>query len=271
LAVLTTEIGYTTPDRITVRGRDLASDLIGKADLVDMLFLTAFGKECSAAEKDMVNAILVTVMDHGLTPSALAARLTYTGAPEAPQAAVAAGLLGVGSVFVGAMSDCAAMLLDAAGDLDPDCTDDDEIAERAAGIVTSARAERRQLFGFGHNIHRHGDPRIPALRAVSSRNGYERAWWRLVTAIDSETERQGHRLPLNAAGAIAAMVLSMELPVELARGLALIGRCAGLIAHITEEQGHPIGKELWDLVLRQDSRNVLPGSPVLYATDTEVQ
>lgn len=112
--MIKTEIGQTTPERITVRGHDLVGELIGQIDFVDMLMLVTVGRRCVGNEKDMINAILVTVTDHGLTPSALAARLTFMGAPEAPQAAVAAGLLGAGSVFLGAMQD-AAMMLEEAG------------------------------------------------------------------------------------------------------------------------------------------------------------
>lgn len=256
--MIKTEIGQTTPERITVRGHDLANELIGQIDFVDMLMLVVVGRRCQGNEKDMLNTILVTVTDHGLTPSALAARLTFTGAPEAPQAAVAAGLLGAGSVFLGAMQDAAMMLREAGAGLTEDSSDD-EVAKVAIGFVTERRAARRPLYGLGHNIHIDGDPRIPALRAVSERNGYFGRHWRLLLAMDDATrEVYSRRLPANTAGAIGAMILGMDLPLHLARGLALVGRCAGLIGHLVEEEQHPTGQQLWDLVLRQDERNVLP-------------
>jgi citrate synthase len=257
--MITTEIGQTTPERITVRGYDLARELIGNIDFIDMMLLTTIGRKASGNEKPMINAILVTVTDHGLTPSALAARLTYTGAPEAPQAAIAAGLLGAGSVFLGAMQDSAVMLSEAIGDL-TDGSSAEKFAEAADAFITARRARRAPLYGFGHNIHIHGDPRIPALAKVSRDNGYFDRHWRLLLAIDDGTGNvYGRRLPANTAGAIGAMILSMGLPIDLARGLALVGRCAGLLAHIIEEQAAPTGTELWELVLRQDSRNKLPG------------
>lgn len=255
--MITTEIGSTTPDRITVRGRDLSAELIGKIDFVDMIMLTSFGRTCSAAEKDVLNAILVTVCDHGLTPSALAARLTWTGAPEAPQAAVAAGLLGAGNVFLGAMSDAARMLVEALDGLGDD-PDDDGCATRAAEVVARRRAERLPLYGYGHNIHRDGDPRVSALYEVARRNGLDDRHWRMARALERATADAGRPLPMNAAVAIAALVLSVGLPPDLARGLALIGRCAGLVAHLVEEEQHPTGRQLWRLVLEQDPRNVLP-------------
>lgn len=258
--MIKTEIGYTTVERIIVRGKDLADEIIGKMDFVDMIMFTHSGRPCGDAERAMINAILVTVTDHGLTPSALAARLTYLGAPEAPQAAVAAGLLGAGSVFLGAMENAAAMLSDAAKELPVDPSDA-QIEERAHQLVLSAKAQKRQVHGVGHPIHVHGDPRIPTLRALSKTQGYHGRHWRLMTAIETAmAEQRGKAYPLNAAGAIGAMVCDMGLPVTMARGLALIGRCAGLIAHLHEESSSPIGQALWNLVLRQDPRNALPAS-----------
>lgn len=256
--MIKTEIGFTTVDSITVRGRSLVDDLIGKIDFIDMLMLVILGRECQGNERDMLNTILVTVTDHGLTPSAVAARLTYTGAPEALQGAVAAGLLGAGSVFLGSMENAAIMLVEGANGLAPDATDQ-EVRAAAERLIDTRRAAKRPLAGLGHNIHIHGDPRIPALRAVSERNGYFGLHWRLLLAIDEATERKfSRRLRTNTAGAVGAMVADMGLPTHMARGLALIGRCAGLIGHIIEEEQSPTGQELWDLVLRQDDRNVLP-------------
>lgn len=256
--MISTEIGQTTPERITVRGLDLAADLIGQVDFVDMVLLVTLGRTCRDGEKAMLNSILVAVTDHGLTPSALAARLTYTGAPEAPQAAVAAGLLGAGSVFLGAMQDAADMLRTAAAPLPEDAGRAD-IEARAQEFVVERRHSGQQLFGYGHNIHVDGDPRVPALAAVSREHGYHGRYWELLLAIGAATETvYSRRLPVNTGGAVAAMVLSMGFPLGIGRGLALVGRCAGLLGHLIEEEQHPIGKPLWDLVLRQDPRNVTP-------------
>jgi citrate synthase len=259
--VIKTQIGYTTVDRIMVRGRDLANELIGKIDFIDMMMLVILGRECRGNERDMINAILVTVTDHGLTPSAVAARLTYMGAPEAQQAAVAAGLLGAGSVFLGAMENATQMLREYGTRLSDDARDEDFVAI-ASALIEERRSARQPLYGLGHNIHIDGDPRIPALRAVSERNGYFGKHWKLLLAVDEVSKRKlRRRLPANTAGAVGAMIADVDLPTPLARGFALVGRCAGLIGHIMEEQSAPIGKELWDLVLSQDSRNQLPERP----------
>jgi len=260
MTIVKTEIGYCTTERIYVRGYDLADELIGKIDFIDMMMLVILGRPCKEPEREMLNAILVTVMDHGLTPSALAARLTYLGAPEAMQAAVAAGLLGAGSVFLGAMENASVMLADLVKSVPEQATD-----AQAAAIATQFYRDRRSaklaIFGLGHNIHVNGDPRIAALREVSRRNGYYGRHWRAITQLEDSSALLGkRRLPVNAAGAVGAMVADMGLPPIMARGLALIGRCAGLIGHILEEQATPTGQALWDLVLRQDPRNATHGN-----------
>ena len=93
---LRTDIGATTADTITVRGRDLAGELMGRVTFTELAFLLVQGRRPAAGEATLLDAVLVSLADHGLTPTVLAARLTYTGAPESLQGAVAAGLLGAG-------------------------------------------------------------------------------------------------------------------------------------------------------------------------------
>ncbi|QQX82796.1 citryl-CoA lyase [Cupriavidus necator] len=253
-----TEIGYTTIDTITVRGLNLATEIIGKFDFVDMIFHTTLARLPSPQEKTMVNALLVTTADHGITPSSLAARLTYAGAPEALQGAVAAGLLGAGSVFLGTMQNAAEMLNEGAKDLPADATDL-QVTEAARAVISTYKAQRKAIYGVGHPIHVHGDPRVPTLRELSRENGYYGVHWRLMDAIaDVLTNEQKKNLPLNAVGAIAAIVAAMGLDPLIARGLSLVGRSAGLLAHVMEEKSTPIATQAWKLVLKGDPRNELP-------------
>lgn len=252
-----TDIGYTTPDAITVRGLDLATEIIGKFDFVDMIFHTVLARRPTPQEKVMVNALLVTTADHGITPSSLSARLTYIGAPEALQGAVATGLLGAGSVFLGTMQNAAEMLIDGARPLASDASDE-AVAAAARAVIKRHKDERRAIYGVGHPIHVNGDPRVPALRDLSRENGFFGVHWRLMDAIAAELASGGKKLPVNAVGAIAAMVAAMGLDPLIARGLSLVGRSAGLLAHILEEKQAPMAREAWELVLRADPRNVLP-------------
>ena len=250
------EIGFSTPDAIMVRGKNLSTDIIGTFDFVDMIWWVTFGRMPETREKDMINMLLVTAADHGLTPSALTARLTWLGAPESLQGAVAAGLLGAGNNFLGTVQNVTEMLMREAEPLTADSTDE-EVAERAASLVKTYRESRKIISGFGHPIHVNGDPRVPTLRAISTRNGYFGKHWRLALAIsDVFLKRSGKPLPLNAAGANGAVLADMGLDPLMGRGLALIGRAAGLVAHIFEERTSPTGLQIWDLVLAQDPRNM---------------
>ncbi|WP_321912199.1 citryl-CoA lyase [Paraburkholderia sp. J11-2] len=253
-----TEIGYTTTDTIMVRGLNLSTEIIGKFDFIDMIFFTTLGRKPEPREKVMVNALLVTTADHGITPSSLAGRLTYIGAPEALQGAVAAGLLGAGSVFLGTMQNAAEMLLEGAKDLPAEASDE-QVREAARAVIRQHKEQRRAIYGVGHPIHIDGDPRVPTLRELARENGYYDVHWRLMDAIgDVLTQELKKPLPLNAVGAIAAIVAAMGLDPLIARGLSLVGRSAGLLAHIMEEKSAPMAREAWQLVLKDDPRNVLP-------------
>ena len=253
--VVKTEIGFTTPDAITVRGKNLSDEVLGRFDFVDMIYWLNFSRLPDEREKAMVNLILVAAADHGLTPSALSSRLTYLGAPESVQGAVAAGLLGAGSRFLGTIQNVAEQLQQAAQDLDT--LEDEAVMDAARRLVQRSRQSRSPIHGLGHNIHVDGDPRVPVLRDVSEQHGYYGKHWRLALAVPRVFEQDhGKKLPLNAAGALGAIIADMGLDAILARGLILVGRSAGLVAHLREEADQPIGLELWDLVLDQDERNV---------------
>jgi citrate synthase len=209
----------------------------------------------------MLNLLLVLTADHGLTPSAVSARLTYLGAPEALQGAVAAGLSGAGSVFLGNAQNAAEMLVDGASSLTADSSDED-VLQRAREVIDQRRAKGQHVVGLGHNLHVNGDPRIPVLIDYSKRYDYFGKHWRLLLALEQVMNRErGKTLPINAGGGVGAIMAEMNLDPLLGRGIALIGRCAGLIAHVAEERDHPFGLELWNLILAQDPRNVLAGKP----------
>ncbi|KAF7963393.1 citryl-CoA lyase [Cupriavidus sp. UYMMa02A] len=253
-----TEIGYTTTDTIMVRGLNLATEIIGKFDFVDMIFFTTLSRLPTPREKVMVNALLVTTADHGITPSSLSARLTYIGAPEALQGAVATGLLGAGSVFLGPMQNATEMLNEGTRELSDDATDE-QLLETARALIQRYKESRQQVYGVGHPIHVDGDPRVPALRELSRQNGYYGLHWRLMEAIVHVlVKEQNRKLPMNVVGAIGAIVAAMGLDPLIARGLALVGRSAGLLAHVLEEKQEPMAREAWQLVLKADPRNVLP-------------
>ncbi|MDG4668112.1 citryl-CoA lyase [Mycobacterium sp. 236(2023)] len=246
-----TRIATTRADDILIRGRNLAKDLMGEVGYTDMLVLTALGRLPSTAEKRIVEAIAVSVMDHGLTPSSLAARLTFLGAPESFQAAVAAGLLGAGNTFLGGMTGVTTLLRASAADLD-EAASNSEVAQAADDLVTSRLMDGRKIPGLGHNVHTGSDPRVDRMRAIVRAEGYYELHWRLLDALPDAFARQKHRtLPLNNAGAIGASIAALGFPAEMGRGIALAARAGGLIAHLLEEQTEPIAKQVWEHVLNE--------------------
>lgn len=244
---LKTSIGRSTADSITVRGRDLAGEVMGRMSFSDLAFLLAAGRSPTAAEAGLFNAVLVSLADHGLTPTALAARLTYTGAPESLQGAIAAGLLGGGSVFLGPVEDTARFLSEILAGLGDDARDKGSALEKAASdAVRAAVGSGRRIPGLGHPIHREEDPRTPRLYELATEAGLRGPHLRLLELVAAaQRDLTGRALPINGAGAAGAALADLGFPPTLARGFALLARTAGLIGHLAEEAQRPIGMRLW--------------------------
>jgi citrate synthase len=255
---LRTAIGSSTPDTITVAGRDLPSEVMGRLSLTELAFLLLAGREASPGERRVLDAVLVSLADHGLTPSALAARLTSTGAPEAPQAAVAAGLLGAGSVFLGPAGDTAQWLWDTlAGDRP---AGDDQLRTIAAGAVATRLDAGLRVPGLGHPFHKAGDPRTPRLYELAEEEGVLGLHLRLLRAVEAAQEAAtGRRLPINGAGAAGAALVDVGVPPGSVRGFVLIARTAGLVAHLAEEAARPIGRRLYEEVEHRAGTAQPPG------------
>jgi len=235
----TTSIATHTNEDIFIRDRSLCGELIGHLSFTQMMVFQSLGRVPSAAQTAMVDACLVTLMEHGMTPSAIATRMVYSSAREAMQAAVAAGLMCVGSTFVGTMEGCAALLerLLAAGDPDAE----------AAAIAREHREARRPVPGFGHHMHKPDDPRSLRLFALAREHGtagrHQAAIQSLNAAVD---DAAGKHVTINATGAVAAVLGDCGVPAAIMRGFALVSRCAGLVGHVHEEQTKPAMRAMWE-------------------------
>jgi len=191
--------------------------------------------------------VLVALADHGFTPTAIAARLTYLSAPDSLQGALAAGLLGGGSRFLGVTEDCGGYLHDVLterdGDLPTDHAGWDALALEA---VRRTREQGRFVPGLGHPVHKVRDPRTARLLAIADEEGLRGPHLRLFEAIGRTHEQVlGRRLPLNGAGVCGAALADLGLPVELLRGFALLARAAGLLGQLAEERRRPIGMDAY--------------------------
>ena len=254
---LKSELGWSTADRIVVRGRDLVQDLIGKVSLGDVAFLELKGRLPTRQESIVFNAIVVTLVEHGMTPSAIAARLTYFGAPESLQGAVAAGLLGMGGRFGGSAEDAARMLQAALEGADPDV----DLKATASSIVSDHKARKQPVAGLGHPIHKPVDPRTAKLFEVAAANGLSARYVELIRLVGAEATRVfGRELPVNATGAIGAIASELGISWRVCRGLAVMARAIGLVAHIQEEIEEPLAAEIWARIEGESSSHNRPGT-----------
>jgi citrate synthase len=239
-ATQTTSIATHNSEDIFIRGKSLCRDLIGKLTFTEMLFFQILGRAPAKEQTTVVDACLVTLMEHGLTPSALAARLIYSSATEAMQGAVAAGLLGVGSLFVGTMEGCAVLL-------ERMLAAQDGADAEAKRIVAEFRRDKKSIPGFGHPEHKPDDPRTLRVFAVARENGLAGKHIAAVQTLGQAVDLAfGRHITINATGAIAAALGDCGVPAEIMRGFALICRCAGLVGHIHEEQHKPAMRAIWE-------------------------
>lgn len=234
-----TAICTSDSESITVRGKDLCGDIIGKMDFTSYFWLLVTGNEPTEVQKLFANAVLAAIAEHGLVPSVVAARMTYAAAPEAFHGAVAAGLLGCGSVVLGSAevagrfyADLVARQRDSAG----------SAAEIAAEGVRTLRATKQAIPGFGHPQHSAGDPRALLLLAMAEEHGVVGEHIGMLYALrDCLPETLGRPLPINVNGAIPAVMLDVGFPLGALKGISLLARTASLIGHLNEEAERPIG------------------------------
>lgn len=255
---LRSDMGASDPTRIRVQGLDLMQDIMGKLNLGDFAFLEIQRRLPTPAESVVFNAMLATLVEHGMTPMVIAARLTYLGAPESLQGAVASGLLGMGTTFAGTAEGSARLLQEALSGPAAELPDD-ELRALADRLVARLREGRQPIPGIGHNLHKPVDPRATRLFELAAEHGLSGRYVKLMQHVAASAERalgKPGQLPVNATGAIGALSSEMGIPWRLCRGLAVIGRCVGIVGHIAEELRNPIAREIWERTEEESSSHV---------------
>lgn len=244
-----TAIATSSTDQIVVRGHDLVHELMGKIDFTTLICMHLNGgRRPAAGEVAVVNAVLVALMEHGLTPSSITARLIYDSSPESIQGAVAAGLLGAGSQFLGSTEDAAKILQAGVAEVEAGREVEAVARELAAGFAR----DRTPVPGFGHHIHRPDDPRAPRLFEIAREHGTAGAHQQLLLALSGALdEAKGKHITINATGAVAAVLSDVGYPWYSLRGFSLIARSAGLIGHVMEEADRPTARALWAMAERE--------------------
>ncbi len=231
-------ISTSNAETILVRGRNLTQELMGKVSFTELIWLLVTGAMPSAAQRTVLDSTLVAIAEHGLVPSVQVSRMTLAAAPEALQGAVAAGILGCGSVVLGASEAGGRFFV--------------EVAERAGklpsldaaikAVVDEYRAAGRSIPGFGHPLHKGRDPRAQRLLEIARGAGVAGRHIEIAERVEQLLPQLiGRALALNVSGGIPAVLLDAGYPVAGLKGVPLLARTAGLIGHLLEEQQRAIG------------------------------
>lgn len=234
-----TSISTADADSITVRGHDLCTELMGEISFTSYFYLLVTGKMPTENQRFFLDLLLVAIAEHGLVPTNQVARMTYSADPACLQAAVAAGILGCGSVILGTSQYCGEYLLEArkavSGSKLP-------TSEALVKHVQQIRDAGGKIPGFGHPLHKPLDPRAERIFALADERAMAGDWCALARqSRDAVTAVWGKPLTLNVSMAIAAVLLDLEFPPAMLKAIPILGRTASLLAHLAEEQDRPIG------------------------------
>ena len=232
------QMSQAYPDRVEVRGRDLAGDLMGRLSFTEYFHLLLTGREPSEDQRFFLDVLLVAIAEHGMMPTNVAARMTLAADPGSLQGAVAAGILGCGPVLLGTAEPCARLLTQAqervAAGAKPE--------EVALDLAREIRAAGGRAPGFGHPVHRPVDPRAERILELTDARGVGGPHVLLARRFrEAVPEVWGRPLPMNVSMPIAAVMLDLGFPPGAVKAIPLLARTAGLLAHLAEEQRRPIG------------------------------
>lgn len=233
-----TAISTSDDERIVVRGKDLCTELVGHVGFSEYFFLLLTGSQPDAAQLKVLDAALVAIAEHGFVPSVQAARMTLAAAPDALQGAVAAGLLGCGSVILGASESAGRLLVE----IDRKVSGGLSIEASAREVLSVLIHAGHAVPGYGHPVHKALDPRVGALFATAQKAGADQRFINIAQAVERLLpELTGKPLRLNVSAAIPAVLLGAGFPVDALKGVPILARTASLVAHLAEEMKQPAG------------------------------
>jgi citrate synthase len=259
-----TSLGTSGADYIGLLGHDLARDLMGRVGFAELAYWLVALRRPTPGELRVFEAVLVALADHGFTPTAIAARVTLLSAPESIQGALAAGLLGGGSRFLGVTEDCGQFLASAIAAREGGLpSSEDGWNKMALAAMAEQRSQGKYVPGLGHPVHKQQDPRTPVLMTIVQEEGIKGPHLTLFEAVGRMSEQAlGRALPLNGAGVCGAALVDIGLPPVLLRGFALLARAAGLLGQLAEEIRRPVAGDIYRLV---DRNAIFVALPVLDA------
>ena len=224
MADRTTRIARAYPDRVEVRGRDLTGDVMGRLTFTEHFHLLLTGEEPTEEQRFFLDLLLVSIAEHGLMPTNVAARMTLAADPDSLQGAVAAGILGAGPVVLGTAEECARLLQE------PD----------PVAAAQRIRGAGGKVPGFGHPVHKPVDPRAERILELADERGVGGTHVAHARTLRDELDP----LPMNVSMPIAAVMLDLGFPASAVKAVPILARTASLLAHLAEERESPIGFDL---------------------------
>jgi citrate synthase len=223
-------ISRVYPDRVEVRGRDLTGDLMGRLSFTEYFHLLLTGEEPTEEQRYFLDLLLVAIAEHGMMPTNVAARMTLAADPGSLQGAVAAGILGAGPVVLGTSEECARLL--ASG-------------REPRDIAEQVHVAGGKVPGFGHPVHDPVDPRAERILELADARGVSGEHVQRARGLrEAVAEVWGRPLTMNVSLPIAAVMLDLGFPAPAVKAVPILARTAGLLAHLAEEQDHPLGLHL---------------------------
>ena len=233
-----TSISQAYPDRVEVRGRDLCGDLMGRVTFTEYVQLLLTGEEATEDQRFFLDLLLVSIAEHGMMPSNVAARMTLAADPDSLHGAVAAGILGSGPVVLGTSEACARLLVEAQAQV----AAGEEPALVADRLARATHAAGGKMPGFGHPVHRPVDPRAQRILELADERGVSGPHVLLARSLGGSVAAVwGKPLPMNVSMPIAAVMLDLGFPPDAVKAVPILARTAGLLAHLAEEREHPTG------------------------------
>jgi citrate synthase len=233
-----TRISEPSPERVEVRGRDLCGDLMGRVTFTEYFHLLLTGEEPTEEQRFFLDLLLVSIAEHGMMPTNVAARMTLAADPGSLQGAVAAGILGAGTVVLGAADDCARLLARLQADVDAGTAP----VAAATAAARAIHAAGGRLPGFGHPLHRPLDPRAERILELADERGASGPHVLLARSLRvAAAETWGKPLTMNVSMPIAAVLLDLGFPTTSVKSIPILARTASLLAHLAEEQENPVG------------------------------
>jgi citrate synthase len=231
-------ISQAYPDRVEVRGRDLAGELMGRLSFTEYFHLLLTGREPTDDQRYFLDLLLVAIAEHGMMPTNVAARMTLAADPRSLQGAVAAGILGAGPVLLGTSEECARLLAEARARAEAG----GELAQVATEMAQEMRTSGQRVPGFGHPVHRPLDPRAERILELADERGISAVHVELARRFrEAVAEVWGKPLTMNISMPMAAVMLDLDFAPEAVKAIPILARTAGLLAHLAEEREQPIG------------------------------